>query len=492
MSDRSHTMLAQVSGGFDGSRALVIGDLMLDRHLWGSVGRISPEAPVPVVHFQRRTETPGGAGNVAANLTGLGMTVTIVGCVGDDASADVLARGLHAAGIDRVELLRCTDRPTTTKTRIIGSHQQMLRLDDETTAPFDHATTAGLCERVDRAFDDAVDVVLISDYAKGVVDPILAKHVIEGAARRGVPVIVDPKGLDFTRYRGATTVTPNRSELAGAFGLSDGDIDGMVEGGAALCRELGLAFLTLTRSEQGISLIRPDGAVTTVPAEASDVFDVSGAGDTVAAVLAAGLAVGMDPVESIRLANVAAGIVVHRVGTVPIHRDDLLDELRERAGLLHSGKLMSRQDASERCDQWRSRGERVVFTNGCFDLVHAGHVTYLQRARREGNRLVLGLNSDDSVRRLKGESRPLVAEADRACVLAGLECIDAVVIFDEDTPLELIRALRPDVLVKGSDYELSEVVGAEDVQSWGGRVVLAPLVPGRSTSGIIERILEDA
>jgi D-beta-D-heptose 7-phosphate kinase/D-beta-D-heptose 1-phosphate adenosyltransferase len=328
---------------------------------------------------------------------------------------------------------------------------------------------------------------VLSDYAKGVLGPELCRALLDAARAQDVPVLVDPKGRDFSRYAGATLVTPNRAELALATGANPADLDAMLAAGRALREQLALTLLVVTLSEQGMALISAEGE-RLIPAVAREVFDVSGAGDTVIAAFAAGLAAGLGHTDTAHLANLAAGVVVGKVGTAPISGDDLLAAISGEAALEQAAKVMPPAAAADQVRRWQAAGERVVFTNGCFDLLHVGHVTYLERARRYGHRLVVGLNTDRSVRALKGPDRPVIREGDRARVLAALASVDAVVLFDEDTPLELIRHLRPDVLAKGADYREEEVVGAPEVKSWGGQVVLVPLVEDRSTSGIIRRL----
>lgn len=467
---------------------LVVGDLMLDRYLWGDVERISPEAPVPVVRLSRETERLGGAGNVAANLAGLGLRPVLAGYVGADADGERLARMFAEAGIGGDGLVASQVRSTIAKTRVIGGHQQMLRLDREEVTPYRDEDRRQLSDKALAILDAARPrAIILSDYAKGVLDAALCRRLIEAARARRIPVLVDPKGRDYAKYRGATTLTPNKKEAAEACGVAPHDIDGLLAGAARLAADLQLDFMTVTRGEEGISLIGGQG-VEHLPATARQVFDVSGAGDTVIATLAAGLVAGLPPAAACGLANLAAGIVVGKVGTVPIAREELLHAIEVEDAVEQADKVCPPDVLLRRVRAWRGRGERVVFTNGCFDLLHAGHVTYLEQARRQGDRLVVGLNTDRSVSALKGPTRPVIHENDRARVLAALESVDAVVLFDEDTPIELIRALRPEVLVKGSDYTEDQVVGGGDVKSWGGRVALIPILPGRSSTRILNRI----
>jgi D-beta-D-heptose 7-phosphate kinase/D-beta-D-heptose 1-phosphate adenosyltransferase len=479
-------VIATVRAGFGGRRVLVVGDLMLDRYLWGDVRRISPEAPVPVLRLAQQTEVAGGAANVARNLVGLGMRVSLAGVTGQDTERERLLALLMGQGIDTEGVLVDVNRPTTTKTRVVGNHQQMLRIDAERMGSIGAVLADRLLREIEPRLADS-DAVVLSDYAKGVLTGDLCARLIAAAKAHRLPVLVDPKGQSFQRYAGATLITPNRAELAVASGVDGDDLDALLQAAVGMREQLGLEQLMLTLGELGIALVSADG-VRRIPAAAREVFDVSGAGDTVIAAVAAAHAAGLDPVDSAHLANLAAGVVVGKVGTAAISADELAAAIADESALEQGSKVGSLEQVLDRVRQWRERGERIVFTNGCFDLLHVGHVTYLERARRHGQRLVIGLNTDRSVRALKGAQRPLINQADRARVLAALAAVDAVVLFDDDTPIELIRQIQPDVLAKGADYREDEVVGAAEVKAWGGQVVLVPLVDGRSTSGIIERM----
>lgn len=479
-------VLAALESGFGGGRVLVVGDLMLDRYLWGQVGRISPEAPVPVLQLSQETETAGGAANVARNLRGLGLQVSIAGVTGEDLNRQRLLQQLSGQGAEISAVLADPTRPTTTKTRLLGNHQQMLRIDDERVAPLGAELEDRLFALIERQLSAAA-VLVLSDYAKGVLFGGLCQRLINAAREHGIPVLVDPKGRDFTRYLGASLITPNRAELAQAASIGSADLEHLAAVASRMRAELQLERLILTLGELGLLVIEP-GAQTRIPAVAREVFDVSGAGDTVIATLAAALGAGLDPVDSAHLANLAAGVVVAKVGTAAVSLSELEHAIRNEVALEQAAKLCTLPELQARVRAWQSRGERVVFTNGCFDLLHAGHVTYLEQARRYGQRLIIGLNSDRSVCDLKGPERPLIGEQDRARVLAALASVDAVVLFDEDTPLNLIEALRPDILAKGADYRPDQVVGAEQVRGWGGELVLVPLLEERSTSGIIRRM----
>ncbi len=466
--------------------ALVIGDLMLDRYLIGEVERISPEAPVPVVLLKQENERAGGAANVAANLSLLGIRTTMAGIIGDDAEGRALLDMLRKLNIDSA-IVTSQQRPTVTKTRILGGHQQMMRLDKESRLAFTESENNALHEQVSQAIAQKPDVIILSDYAKGVLSDALCQAVIAQAKALGIPVLVDPKGRDYTKYQGATALTPNKKETSEACGIDAMDTDRLLQAAADLRDHLGLKFLAVTRGEEGISLLEQNETIH-IPAAAKQVFDVSGAGDTVIATLAAGLVHGLSHRQAFELANIAAGIVVGKVGTVPVNREELLAELISQDSVEQADKICELETLLGRVRQWRQQKKRIVFTNGCFDLLHAGHVTYLEAARKTGDKLILGLNTDRSVSALKGPSRPVIHEADRARVLAALEAVDAVILFDEDTPLQLIDAIRPDVIVKGSDYSEDQVVGGKEVKSWGGKVALIDIVPGRSTSNIIEKL----
>ena len=375
--------------------------------------------------------------------------------------------------------------PTTSKLRILGGQQQILRLDVERTGAYPDQAYQDLIQSVTMLLED-VQAVVLSDYAKGVLSEQACKAMIEAARMREIPVLVDPKHRDFSRYAGATTICPNLLELSAATGLSHKEAEPMLMAAAAMLPALGLDYLTVTLSEKGIAVVRPT-ASQVFPAVARQVFDVSGAGDTVIATLALSLASGLSIEDAVPLANIAAGIVVSKVGTVPITRDELLTSLSPQIELQASEKVLALDRLVTRVHAWRSKGERVVFTNGCFDLLHVGHITLMEDARRQGDRLVVAINSDASVSGLKGPTRPVVREQDRGRVLAALAAVDAVVVFGEPTPMKLIEAIRPDVIVKGGDYTEESVVGAKEVRSWGGIVKIVPTVEGFSTTKLIAR-----
>ncbi len=477
-----HDMLPLVASGFQHVPVLVVGDVMLDQYVWGDVDRISPEAPVPVVRATLRDHKPGGAANVAMNLAGLGAAVTVVGFAGSDGERALLEELLIDQGVEP-RLIPVPGVLTTVKLRILCGHQQMMRLDIEARTAFAVDDYRQLLSRVLPALDSCAAVVL-SDYAKGTLSEGVCQSVIWEARRRQIPVLVDPKSLNLERYRGATAVCPNRKELAAATGESGQDLTQLLNSGQALLGPLELEFMAVTLGEKGISVLQR-GRQFHAPAIVRQVFDVSGAGDTVIAVLALAMACQV-PIESAaQLANVAAGIVVSKVGTVPIRKEELLGCLSEQLPAAMEEKVVHPEQLASRVALWRSGGQRIVFTNGCFDIVHIGHIRLLEQARRQGDRLIVGVNSDESVRKLKGPLRPIVGERERARVLAALSAVDAVVIFSESTPLRLIEAVRPDILVKGGDYTEEMVVGAAEVRAWGGRVELIPLVEGVSTTRLI-------
>ena len=469
-----------------GTAVLVVGDVMLDRYVHGTVGRISPEAPIPVLSVDARSVALGGAGNVARNLSDLGVSCRFVSMIGDDApAAEVEAMLADVPGVTQA-LERVPGRPTTVKTRFLAGGQQLLRADEETATDAPGETVRSMLAAVERMLPGS-NAVILSDYGKGVVTDGLIRGVVEMCAGTGVPVLVDPKGRDFTRYRGAAVITPNRAELALATGLTTVHDKEIVAAGEDVIRRCGVTSVLATRSEQGMSLISAGDALH-VPAQTSEVFDVVGAGDTVIAVMAAGLAAGLTKPTAVRLANLAGGVVVAKVGTASVLPEELLAASHGAAWRESERKVLTPSAAATLVRRWKQRGYSVGFTNGCFDLLHPGHIHLLRQARGQCDKLVVGLNSDESVERLKGPDRPVQNEAGRATVLASLADIHAVVVFGEDTPLDLIRTIQPDILVKGSDYTRDTVVGADDVESWGGRVFLADLLPGHSTTKTVGKL----
>jgi D-beta-D-heptose 7-phosphate kinase/D-beta-D-heptose 1-phosphate adenosyltransferase len=469
-------------------RALIVGDLMIDEYLWGRADRISPEAPVQVIDVVREELRLGGAGNVANNLVALGCRVSVCSVIGGDENGTILRHVFTGKGIDVSGVFEDPMRRTSKKSRVVASHQQIVRIDRESREPLSPETeekVTGFIRKEAAGFD----VILVSDYLKGTLTDAVLAAVVETGRQLGIPVVVDPKGSDYGKYRGATILTPNRKEAELASGiLIDGD-QGLAQAAGALLQKADLAALLITRSEEGMSLFPASGESVHIPTVAREVYDVTGAGDTVLAVIGLVLACGRSFEQAARLANVAAGIAVRKLGTATVAPAEIIDEVG-RGHRDSDAKIKNLDVLAAVIEEERLKGKRVVFTNGCFDLLHAGHVKYLQKARTFGDLLVLGLNSDASVRRLKGDRRPLIDEEERAHLLAALDCIDYLVIFDEDTPLQVITTLKPLVLVKGGDYTPEGVVGKDVVESYGGRVELVEFVDGRSTTGLIDRILE--
>lgn len=468
-------------------KVLCIGDVMLDHFIYGSVERISPEAPIPVLKVAREARMLGGAGNVARNATALGARVSLIGVVGDDdAGRDIQALiAGHGAIVARLAIT--AERPTTVKMRYVAHAQQLLRADRESAGVLDGGVERRLMDAIDDEIGDA-GVVVVSDYGKGVVSAAVAAHAVKAARAAGKPIIVDTKAIDLAAFRGASLLTPNARELSLASRMAAGRDDEVVTAGSHLVSAFDLGGIVVTRAERGMSVIERGRDAIQLAAEAREVFDVSGAGDTVLAVLALALGAGARLHDAATLANAAAGIVVGKTGTAVVHPEELLRALRSSEMKGAQDKIASLDAAVERVAAWRAQGLRVGFTNGCFDLLHPGHVSLLAQARGACDRLIVGLNTDASVRGLKGDGRPVNSEMARAVVLAALETVDAVVLFAEETPLKLIEAIRPDVLVKGADYTIDRVVGADFVQKHGGRVVLVDLVPGQSTTGTIQRM----
>ncbi|WP_024328257.1 bifunctional D-glycero-beta-D-manno-heptose-7-phosphate kinase/D-glycero-beta-D-manno-heptose 1-phosphate adenylyltransferase HldE [Thioalkalivibrio sp. ALR17-21] len=463
----------------DQARVLVAGDLMLDRYWHGATDRISPEAPVPVVHVRDIEQRPGGAGNVALNLAALGGRPDLVGVTGDDTAASDLSALLEEAGV-RCHFRRRSGAATITKLRVISRHQQLIRLDFEDGFP--GATAGDLLADFEPLLSDC-QVVVLSDYAKGALrDP---QPLIRAARAAGRPVLVDPKGTDFSAYRGASLVTPNLAELEAVAGPCP-DTAALERAATGLLREHGIEALLVTRGAEGMTLFRPDRPPVHQPARAREVFDVTGAGDTVIATLAAAVAAGETLEDAMHLANLAAGIVVGKLGTATVSPYELRAARHEPEGADRG--VLSRAGLMAALERARAAGERIVMTNGCFDLLHAGHVAYLEQARARGDRLVVAVNDDASVQRLKGAGRPVTPLEGRMAVLAGLAAVDWVVPFAEDTPAELIGEILPDVLVKGGDYRPEEIAGYDAVTAGGGRVEVLDFVDGCSTSAVMERI----
>ena len=466
---------------FESSHVLIVGDVMLDRYWHGSSHRVSPEAPVPIVKVEQEEERPGGAGNVALNIAALGGKVSLIGVVGDDPAGHLLRTRLSSAGIFS-DFQVSYSKPTITKLRVMSRHQQLLRMDFE--QPFGVEDSSLLDNKISAVLPHA-DALIISDYAKGTLQDCQA--LIAKAQAEGVPVLVDPKGSEFGRYKGASVLTPNITEFEAVVGRCTTEQE-LVAKGLELIKTLSIGALLVTRGEMGMTLLRPNMPVIHLPARAREVYDVTGAGDTVIAVMAAALVSGQSLPDAVALANMAAGLVVGKLGAATVSAPELSKAIRmeqgTQRGVITEEQLLLAVDAA------RANGERIVFTNGCFDILHAGHVGYLEEARKQGDRLIVALNSDSSVRKLKGAGRPINPVDRRMAVLAGLESVDWVVHFDDDTPERLLRRILPDVLVKGGDYREDQVVGANLIKANGGSVKVLRLFENCSTTSIVNRILQ--
>lgn len=462
---------------------LVVGDVMLDRYWSGQTRRISPEAPVPVVRVSEENERVGGAANVAANVAAMDGKVALIGGVGTDPAANRLEHLCRALGIEVVFVSDPTVE-TTVKLRVMSQHQQLLRLDFESEQV---RYASAEIETLFRGKVAAADVVVLSDYDKGLLRD--SRTLIAIAREAGKPVIVDPKSVDYERYAGATLITPNYAEFEACVGRCRDDVD-IVDRARELCRQHGLESLLITRGERGMVLVRGDEEPLVLGADARDVFDVTGAGDTVCAALASALAGGMELADAVRFANTAAGIAVGKSGTATVSLDEIARACAKSDGGTTTGAILADDALESVVQSARERGERIVMTNGCFDILHAGHVTYLNQAKALGTRLLVAVNSDASVGRLKGPGRPVHKLADRMAVLAALGAVDWVVSFDEDTPADLVRRVNPHVLVKGGDYAVADIVGGDYVLSIGGEVLSLPLVDGLSTSNVLARLAD--
>lgn len=472
-----------------GQTVLCVGDLMLDDYVYGDVSRISPEAPAPVIAVRRNEAVIGGAGNVARNVASLGARCVFVGVVGADESGDALKKAFASEPRIDARLVVAKDRATTRKIRFVSEHHSthLLRADWETPSALAGDVAGKVIEHALAALPQAGALVL-SDYAKGMLTPLVVRSLIDAARKRGVPVVVDPKGRDYSHYRGATLITPNRLELAEATHRPAKSDDEVASAAAALARETGAKAVLVTRSEEGMTLALANGEAVHVPAYRVRVRDVSGAGDTVVAAIAAMLAGGAEFEPAMRVANAAAAVAVGKRGTAVVDPAELREYLLPAAARAGEEKIaFDAASLDRRVAEWRGRGLRIGFTNGVFDLLHPGHIKVLARARAACDRLIVGLNSDASVRRLKGVERPVQDERARAEVLAALAAVDLVTIFEEDTPLALIERVRPSALVKGGDYKPEAVVGREIVEAAGGEVIIVPLVEGQSTTSMIAR-----
>lgn len=469
-------------------KVLVVGDIMLDEHIWSKVNRISPEAPVPVADVVSTVYTPGGAGNVANNIQTLGGKAYLVGVVGKDTAKDKLFEALRERRIGTDKIIVDEGRPTTLKSRIIAHGQHVVRVDREDKGPIG----SELCQRVlesAKSIIDEVDALLISDYDKGVVTSKVARNLIAMAKEQGKMVSIDPKGTDYQKYKEATIVTPNRGELEIVTKMMIVDEVSLVEAGQKLLEELKTEFILITKGKNGMSLFEREGRITHIPAVVSEIYDVTGAGDTVVATLTLALATGANIREAAELSNWAAGTVVKKVGTAAVTREELEEIIRYQLGEKENRKIRSLDELKQISKRLKKESKKVVFTNGCFDLLHIGHIKYLQKAKELGDVLIVGVNSDESVKEIKGKERPFVPEEERAQMLTALECVDYVIIFPQFTPERLISDLRPDVHVKGGNYQPEDLPEVKAVESYGGKVVIVDEIKGKSSTALIHLIL---
>jgi D-beta-D-heptose 7-phosphate kinase/D-beta-D-heptose 1-phosphate adenosyltransferase len=462
---------------------LVIGDVMLDQYIFGDVDRISPEAPVPVLKKTSKIERIGGAGNVALNLMGLGVKAILVGEISNDISGKKLTALLKEQFISTQHLIK-TKRPTTTKTRIMSGQQQVVRIDDE--EPSSGISNIEL-KKILALLKNNPSAVIISDYEKGLLTKPSLQKIIQTAIKRKIPVLVDPKGKDLEKYRGATAITPNKKEallLSNVYGKGEELLENSLK---KLVKKYGFKFIAMTRGEFGIKYITST-KISNYPTSISrQVFDVSGAGDTVISTLAATIIAGASIDDSFKLANISAGIVIEKIGTMPINSIELLEELQsQKQG--QENKIILKIDLLAKIKQLKNQNKKIGFTNGCFDILHAGHVTYLEKAKEKVDYLIVGMNTDNSVKKIKGPKRPVINETDRARILCSLESVDAVILFSESTPINLIKSLKPNLLIKGNDYSLKQIIGANEIKEWKGKVILIPIVKGKSTTKIINNL----
>lgn len=476
--------LLDVLGKIAGRKVLCVGDIMLDKYVYGDITRISPEAPIPVLAYQSEKEMLGGVGNVARNLAALKAVPIVIAAVGQDETAKKIQNLCAELSGATSDFVVDASRATSLKTRYIAGNQQMLRVDTESTKPLPEILEQQAIEKARAHMHDA-EAVIVSDYAKGFLSKRLVAEIVKMARAQGKPLMVDPKGRNYDSYKGATVLSPNLKELREATGSACGSEEEIIEAAQKLRVELDVDTVLVTRGKDGMTAVSK-GAFT-LKAMAREIYDVSGAGDTVIATLSAAIASKATLEQAARLANVAAGIVVAKLGTAVALPSEIDEALLAEEGR-GQDKLYALESLLDRIAIWRSKGLKVGFTNGCFDLVHPGHIALLRQARAACDKLVLGLNSDSSVKRLKGDSRPIQNQESRATVLSSLDSVDAVVIFSEDTPMRLIEAIKPEVLVKGADYTVEKVVGHELVQSYGGKIVLVPLEVGHSTSNTVKKI----
>tara|TARA_B100001250_G_scaffold411243_1_gene439460 strand:+ start:1347 stop:2801 length:1455 start_codon:yes stop_codon:yes gene_type:complete len=468
------------------SKIIVFGDLMLDSYIWGKTSRISPESPVPIVHIQRETENLGGAGNVIANLRGLNIHAIPIGIIGADNAGDKIASKLKDIGCTTNFLEISKDKPTTQKTRIISNNQQIVRVDNESVDVPNSSVKDNLFSSLKENINDA-DAVIISDYGKGICEGKLIQKIIDLCSKSEINTFIDPKGVNFEKYRNASFITPNSKEASKVLNMEIDDEKNSEKACSLISEKYKIANVLITKGSRGMTLFS-EGNFSHQKTKAKEVFDVSGAGDTVLATLAASISAGLDFITSMRLSNLAAGVTVSRLGTSPVNLEELESSVINGIDNFSISKILDFPELNRKIALWKSIGEKIIFTNGCFDLLHIGHISLLELAKREGTKLVVGLNSDESIKRIKGKDRPIVNQRNRSAVLSSIEFIDAICIFDEDTPIKLIKTIAPDCLVKGADYDEKDIVGSSFVKSYGGKISRIELVKDQSSSNIIETI----
>lgn len=481
--------LTKVLYQLKGRKVLVIGDVILDEYVYGNVRRISPEAPIPLVEVYSKIYTPGGAGNVANNILVLGGEVYLIGVIGKDNNAQKLCQVLKERHINTDFLVIDAKKPTSLKSRIIAQGQQILRIDYEEIKALNTQIEANILETVNLKIKD-VDAIIISDYGKGVITSKISKSIISSAKSLDKLVVVDPKGKDYNKYRQATFLGPNQREIEEISGRSITSEVELIDVGKRLLRDLDLSYVLIKKGERGMSLIGKDGMLAHIPAITAEVYDPTGAGDTVTATLTLALAAGAGIKDAARLANFAAGVVVRKVGTAVPTLEAIEQITRSNAIAEFNLKIVNVEELEKIIAKLKERGKKIVFTNGCFDLIHVGHVRYLQEAKNLGDILIVAINSDNSTKKIKGEKRPILREEERAQIIAALESVDYVTIFSADTPNKLITNLRPDVYVKGGDYQLEKLPETKVLESHGGKVVIVDEIKDRSTTKIINTIIE--
>ncbi len=482
------SLLKEIMSKFSSSQILVIGDLMIDEYLWGNVDRISPEAPIQVVDVKRENRTLGGAGNVIANLVSLGCKVDAAGVIGDDQEAEWIISEMNNMKVGHEFIINDQNRPTTKKTRVIAINQQVVRIDRETRRPIASEKGEALFSCIKKGIK-RWQAIILSDYGKGILTLPLLKNIISLCREKGIMVIVDPKGRDLSRYKGATIMTPNKKEALLGMGLENEEAPDIKEIGQRMLKELDLQGLVITLGAEGMSIFLPGKPPKLIPARAREVYDVSGAGDTVVASITLSLASGAELVQAGEIANLAAGIVVGKIGTATVTQQEILAYSDSKYAITNK-IINNHEELSRLLAIHKQKGKKIIFTNGCFDLIHLGHIRLLHEAKSFGEILVVGLNTDESVRRLKGPARPCLEEEERAHIIASLDCVDYVTLFSEDTPLNLIKKIKPDILVKGSDYSKKKVIGWDIVEAYGGEVRIVELIKDLSTSRLIQKIID--